>query len=76
MKLIKITIKNKDTGKIYTLHEPWFSGFEYSWSEGNYSCDCNRSIFCGKSYEDSSVSPCGESRYRIIDCDIKELIEI
>lgn len=41
MKAIKVTILDTKTGKT-SEHE---GSDEYWWSEGNGSCDCNRSIF-------------------------------
>lgn len=43
-------------------------GAEYAWSEGNYSCDCNRALFFmraegGLSESEMPFTPCGEGRY-------------
>lgn len=43
-----VTIKDRRTGEVVTNHKPRLSGWDpegshYTWSEGNYSCDCNRS---------------------------------
>ena len=41
----------------------------FIWEEGNYSCDCNRSIFfLGRSYDDAM--PCGKDYFKIpsIEC--------
>lgn len=34
----------------------------YIWTEGNYSCDCNRSLSFGVSFEDAR---CGDGRYEL-----------
>ena len=38
---------------------------DYMWSEGNYSCDCNRSIFFEEAgnvaYDDVDEAPCGDT---------------
>ena len=42
-----------------------FSG-EYIWSEGNYSCDCNRSLFFGYAIcEGWTEQPCGYDGYSV-----------
>lgn len=39
----------------------------YLWSEGNYSCDCNRALFFARAAgEDEPDEPCGDSAYRLI----------
>lgn len=34
----------------------------YLWSEGNYSCDCNRAIFWGRRFGEVE---CGESKFSV-----------
>jgi len=41
---------------------------EYIWTEGNFSCDCNRAIFFARAGGESEPGPettCGESAFRI-----------
>ena len=49
--------------------EPDENGFDdtYLWSEGNWSCDCNRSIMfhAARGSDDSCDRPCGSGRYRV-----------
>jgi hypothetical protein len=70
-KEIKITLFDTLTNREFKIKEKYFDGFEWSWSEGNYSCDCNRGAFCKFPFV-----PCGDARFRIKNCDIKKLIEI
>lgn len=52
-------------GKEYSFQHDFGYGYaeesaEYMWTEGNYSCDCNRSIFLMKKYpEDFKELECG-----------------
>ena len=53
------------SGKTAKMEEPIWPGdaTEYLWTDGNYSCDCNRALFVhGK---DSDDTECSEGRYRI-----------
>lgn len=42
---------------------------EYNWSEGNYGCDCNRSLFFARAagLSDPTDTPCGHSRYSVAE---------
>lgn len=52
----KIPIYDRETKKITIVEEnDWI---DYLWREGNYSCDCNRGIFC-----DLRNVPCGTERF-------------
>lgn len=38
----------------------------FIWDEGNYSCDCNRSLFFARAAsEDEPDEPCGSGQYKI-----------
>jgi hypothetical protein len=41
-----VKIRDLSTGEIVTRHFDllWEDGSEYLWSEGNFSCDCNRAL--------------------------------
>lgn len=44
----------------------WLSdGQEYMWTEGNWSCDCNRELFFRDWDVDDERLTCGETKYRI-----------
>lgn len=36
----------------------------WTWTEGNWSCDCNRAIACGKPWATSS---CGNKRFVVVE---------
>lgn len=42
---------------------------DYIWSEGNYSCDCNRALFFARAGNEPDAEswdpPCGEGRYAV-----------
>jgi hypothetical protein len=67
-----IVLLDTQTGKRVEVLEERSEGQEFDWSENNFSCDCNRSIFFG---EDIQSAPCGNERYRIVECSIPELVE-
>ena len=54
-------ITDKTTGLTATkkFSEDWDWGTDFAWSEGNYSCDCNRGIFFGVDSE------CGNERFTV-----------
>ncbi|MDQ3653877.1 MAG: hypothetical protein M3457_02200 [Chloroflexota bacterium] len=35
---------------LYTVHRPMWGDDEYTWRDGNYSCDCNRLQFIVEEY--------------------------
>jgi hypothetical protein len=55
----------------YEGMKPWDEDSDWIWSEGNYSCDCNRAIFferaAGKEHtrEEMEAWPCGDESYTI-----------
>lgn len=55
-------IQKVSTGEVITKDFTVDStdGIWWVWSEGNFSCDCNRAIFFGD--EDET---CGESRFKV-----------
>lgn len=40
---------------------------EYQWTEGNYSCDCNRALFHARArgVPDPPSPPCGDERFEL-----------
>jgi len=75
--MINVTILDSVTGEQRSYQDDFvwsqdpddFS--EYIWSDGNYSCDCNRGLFferaAGIPYSGETV--CGQSRYFLFICD-------
>ena len=75
-KKTRIVLKYKD--KEYVLEEEnWMSKDEYTnewnwyiWEEGNYSCDCNRSLFLHRKYpEFSEFEHCG-NEIELVDYEV------
>jgi hypothetical protein len=49
----------------YDLGSVGFYG-DFVWSDGDYSCDCNRGIFfCSVAGEDDSNRKCGDTAYSV-----------
>ena len=69
--VVRITDTKTETSVTY--HDEWLSEHElskYMWSEGNFSCDCNRRLFYNRTLDpcfevDWSGANCGEGRYRV-----------
>lgn len=69
-----ITITDMQTGQTVQYNEPDHDLGEqqdwppFIWTEGNYSCDCNREIFFHRAQglEIDVMTPrCGDGRYRV-----------
>lgn len=66
---ITVKIRDNSTGEIVD----YFASFEdgefqdFLWSEGNYACDCNRSLFFAraKGLDDPEDNQCGDEKYSI-----------
>lgn len=44
----------------------------FGWTKGNFSCDCNRSIFFGDG-EDEDSDKCGDTRYRLVSISVEDV---
>ncbi len=73
-----IKIKDNEDGVIYEIHDDYDwsdDGIDYAYSEGNYSCDCNRRLFVEQSKKDTQGVdnacdlPCGHTRYILVSID-------
>jgi hypothetical protein len=57
-------IRNSDGERATISHDgDWDEGAEFIWSEGNYSCDCNRAIFFARERDEPDPWPpceCGK----------------
>ena len=43
------------------------SGNEFCWSEGNFSCDCNRELFFERANgNEPDETECGDDRFRVL----------
>lgn len=62
---IHITDTTTGETRIYFEDHDYYEATEYQWSEGNYSCDCNRGLFFGRANgEENMDRKCGDSRYK------------
>jgi hypothetical protein len=71
-----IHIRNNATGVIRLYRDEYFSdeigalGYPvgaFNWTDGNYSCDCNRSMFFAQAAgEDPDDDGCGDERFTAI----------
>lgn len=59
MKSCTVEIRKNDTGEVRLIHEIAWHGV-YVWVEGNFSCDCDRSLLFGDK-EDC----CGFDKYSV-----------
>lgn len=64
---MKVNIELKYKGKTYNFTDDGYEDIEhaeYMWEEGNYSCDCNKSLFiqrnCDESFNYGEEMPCGD----------------
>ena len=83
MKHIDVTLRNTETGEIRTYHDdhPWDitddcdDGILYAFSDGNYSCDCNRSGFMyGLDYD--NLWDCSDGRIAVDKIAVRETGEV
>ena len=65
--LVMIYIRNKATDVEVSFTDYWDAHSYYTWSEGNYSCDCNRHILFNRALgiETEEVFPCGNRLYEV-----------
>ena len=64
--MIHITMRDNNTNEVRVLHKKleWFErGSDFMWSDGNFSCDCNRALFF---YDHDIDIECGESRFAVL----------
>lgn len=61
-----VTIKDTVTqeSRVCPFDLDWTDSTAFLWEEGNYSCDCNRSLFFAQAAgEADGHQPCGDTRY-------------
>lgn len=50
----------------YEIPSPWGEADEFMWSDGNYSCDCNRALFFAWAGDEGEPDiECGDWRFRV-----------
>ena len=74
--MYKAAIRKNDTGeiRIAEIEWDWYKNGEegdlYWWTEGNFSCDCNRELqwlYAGKESDiDMDDSKCSKGRYSVL----------
>jgi len=61
--------KTEEVRKFVVENEDWYDGFEYMWTDGNYSCDCNRALYFARAEPSKSNDlldiECGETVYSV-----------
>lgn len=72
--MYNIALQDKETGetKIIKYESQFKDGddedndmvVDFMWTEGNYSCDCNRHVFFYDS--DAGENPCGDKRFNLV----------
>lgn len=65
---LTVEIRRNADGAIRTHADsgPWDDANEYGWTEGNFSCDCNRALFFARAVGDPDPNiPCGDDGYSI-----------
>jgi len=68
MDAYNVALRNNATGEIRLIAHPspWGKDSDYLWTEGNYSCDCNRHLLFerDKGFEpDAADVKCGDVKY-------------
>jgi len=76
--MYSVSIRNNATSEVKKVDFdiPWNQEYSYFlWTEGNYSCDCNKHLFFSNSEEDFE---CGHDAYSIVDITLDDgsLIQI
>jgi hypothetical protein len=64
---MKYAITHIPTGET-RIYEDEYEYSEFMWTEGNYSCDCNRHLFFERAIgnEPEEDMPCGNTLYKAI----------
>ena len=74
--MLRVLLRDTETGKTiwYEDTHTSYENVEYVWGEGNFACDCNRSIFFNAAMHRLSdteayktAEECGRGRYIIED---------
>jgi hypothetical protein len=67
---VKITDTTTGETRTYFYDMDWDDASDWMWGDGNYSCDCNRSLMfmraTGIEPELDDARECGDERYRVV----------
>jgi hypothetical protein len=62
---MKVVVTLEHEGKSYTLHPDFdydeFDQADFVWTDGNFACDCNRSIFINEINDSFPLLECGDT---------------
>lgn len=69
--MYRVLLQNNETQerRWYTVDQDWDDGCLFAWTEGNWSCDCNRACFFIEASDDPKEwnngwsFPCGDMLY-------------
>lgn len=70
--MYRVIIRNNETREIRTREygEDWDDSCEWLWTEGNFGCDCNRSLefalAAGEHPKLEESDECSENRYTVL----------
>lgn len=74
------TETNKYLSYLYDIQSGEDAQEVYLWTEGNYSCDCNRSLFfLPEEYDINKMMPCGDVAFKlfcIINVDTEKVLYV
>lgn len=65
---IRAFLRDTVSGKAAVVYDEWpdsasLDGVEFMWTEGNFSCDCNRGQFLAQVLQEPDPNlPCGDGR--------------
>lgn len=76
-----VAIRKNETGEVRTYRHDmeWDDNSMYQWTDGNYSCDCNRELFWHRAIgEEAKEVGCGETAFSVLYAELPdgERIEI
>lgn len=65
--LLRDTTTGEERAYLMDHLGPWDENSDYIWADGNYACDCNRSLFFARAIKtpeaEINESPCGHTRF-------------
>jgi hypothetical protein len=80
---LEVTLRKNETGEVRVFKcvddDQFKDAIVFSWTENNFSCDCNRSLFWSDySDEDENEDdeyPCGDTKFTLLKLYLPELGE-
>ena len=73
----RVLLKNNHTGEERWIDNelPWEDHCDFMWTEGNFSCDCNRHLFFERASgrdPDLSEGECGDEKYTALYAELSD----